>query len=110
MLVEEEGDKGADGGRRPVDLQLEWVLGKMPQKLFKLERLTPNLQPLSLPAGLTVRAALERVLRLPAVASKRYLTNKVRLHPHVRLSFLVPVNDYFRLCSSLSRWTDPSPG
>lgn len=77
MLVDEESDKGADGERCPVDLQLEWVLGKMPQKFFQMERLTPNLQPLSLPAGLTVKDALERVLRLPAVASKRYLTNKV---------------------------------
>ncbi len=36
-----------------------------------------SLQPLSLPVGLSVLPALERVLRLPAVASKRYLTNKV---------------------------------
>lgn len=77
MLVDEEVDDGADRGRCPVDLQLEWVLGKMPQKLFKMEHLSPSLQPLSLPAGLTVKDALERVLRLPAVASKRYLTNKV---------------------------------
>uniref|UniRef100_A0A672ZJ90 Phosphoribosylformylglycinamidine synthase n=1 Tax=Sphaeramia orbicularis TaxID=375764 RepID=A0A672ZJ90_9TELE len=70
------GDQ-ANGERCPVDLQLEWVLGKMPQKEFKMERLTPTLQPLVLPAGLTVKEALDRVLRLPAVASKRYLTNKV---------------------------------
>lgn len=44
---------------------------------FFLQREPPMLQPLILPAGLTVRQALERVLRLPAVASKRYLTNKV---------------------------------
>uniref|UniRef100_A0A4W6D2E1 Phosphoribosylformylglycinamidine synthase n=1 Tax=Lates calcarifer TaxID=8187 RepID=A0A4W6D2E1_LATCA len=61
----------------PVDLQLEWVLGKMPQKEFKMERLTPTHQVLALPAGLTVKDALDRVLRLPSVASKRYLTNKV---------------------------------
>ncbi|XP_068174777.1 phosphoribosylformylglycinamidine synthase isoform X2 [Antennarius striatus] len=73
VLVSDEGD----GERPPVDLQLEWVLGKMPQKVFKMERLKWNSQPLALPAGLTVRAALDRVLRLPAVASKRYLTNKV---------------------------------
>lgn len=82
MLLNDEagtGDQG-DGGRCPVDLQLEWVLGKMPQKRFKMERLTPSLQPLTLPAGLTVKDALDRVLRLPAVASKRYLTNKVHVH------------------------------
>ncbi|XP_008853975.1 phosphoribosylformylglycinamidine synthase [Nannospalax galili] len=61
----------------PVDLELDWVLGKMPQKEFFLQREPPVLQPLALPLGLSVRQALERVLRLPAVASKRYLTNKV---------------------------------
>ncbi|XP_058139495.1 phosphoribosylformylglycinamidine synthase isoform X2 [Dasypus novemcinctus] len=61
----------------PVDLELDWVLGKMPRKEFFLQRSPPRLQPLALPPGLSVRQALERVLRLPAVASKRYLTNKV---------------------------------
>ncbi|XP_070245550.1 phosphoribosylformylglycinamidine synthase isoform X1 [Bos mutus] len=61
----------------PVDLDLDWVLGKMPQKEFFLQRSLPLLQPLTLPPGLSVRQALARVLRLPAVASKRYLTNKV---------------------------------
>ncbi|XP_049622311.1 phosphoribosylformylglycinamidine synthase [Suncus etruscus] len=61
----------------PVDLELEWVLGKMPRKEFFLQRNPPSLQPLVLPPGLTVRQALDRVLRLPAVASKRFLTNKV---------------------------------
>lgn len=49
-----------------------------PQEFF-LQREPPMLQPLVLPPGLSVRQALERVLRLPAVASKRYLTNKVRV-------------------------------
>uniref|UniRef100_A0A8D0HRT0 Phosphoribosylformylglycinamidine synthase n=1 Tax=Sphenodon punctatus TaxID=8508 RepID=A0A8D0HRT0_SPHPU len=61
----------------PVNLKLEWVLGKMPRKEFALHRVTPALQPLSLPRNLSVVDALQRVLRLPAVASKRYLTNKV---------------------------------
>ncbi|KAM6164825.1 phosphoribosylformylglycinamidine synthase [Rhynchocyon petersi] len=61
----------------PVDLELEWVLGKMPRKEFFLQRHRPVLRPLALPPGLSVRLALDRVLRLPAVASKRFLTNKV---------------------------------
>lgn len=44
---------------------------------FFLQRSLPLLQSLTLPPGLSVRQALARVLRLPAVASKRYLTNKV---------------------------------
>uniref|UniRef100_A0A8C6WXJ2 Phosphoribosylformylglycinamidine synthase n=1 Tax=Neogobius melanostomus TaxID=47308 RepID=A0A8C6WXJ2_9GOBI len=59
------------------DGKLEWVLGKMPQKEFKMERLSLKHKPLVLPEQLTVKEALDRVLRLPAVASKRYLTNKV---------------------------------
>ncbi|KAM6921075.1 phosphoribosylformylglycinamidine synthase [Xenentodon cancila] len=79
VLVDDErgGGDQADQVRHPVDLQLEWVLGKMPQKEFRLERMASTHQPLVLPAGLTVKDALQRVLRLPAVASKRYLTNKV---------------------------------
>ncbi|XP_048244278.1 phosphoribosylformylglycinamidine synthase-like [Haliotis rufescens] len=61
----------------PVDLELEHVLGSMPRKVFKLEHMTPVLTPIKLPDNLLVRDALERVLRLPSVASKRYLTNKV---------------------------------
>ncbi|KAK4805222.1 hypothetical protein QYF61_011707, partial [Mycteria americana] len=66
-----------EGLPTPVNLELEWVLGKMPRKEFVLQRVAPTLRPLALPPGLSVRQALERVLRLPAVASKRYLTNKV---------------------------------
>lgn len=76
--AEEDSIALRDRGRYPVDLQLEWVLGKMPQKDFKMVRLAPSLQSLRFPVGLSVRDALDRVLRLPAVASKRYLTNKVR--------------------------------
>lgn len=63
--------------RHPVDLELEHVLGSMPRKVFQLRRYNPVLKPLSLPSALSVQLALDRVLRLPAVASKRYLTNKV---------------------------------
>jgi len=61
----------------PVDLELESILGNIPQKTFKLDREPRNLSPLSLPQDLTIRAALDRVLRLLSVGSKRFLTNKV---------------------------------
>ncbi|XP_065283087.1 phosphoribosylformylglycinamidine synthase [Dermacentor albipictus] len=70
-------EDGAPGKRNPVDLDLESVLGDMPRKVFKLDTETPILKPLSLPPGLQVTEALQRVLRLPSVASKRFLTNKV---------------------------------
>ncbi|XP_046748343.1 phosphoribosylformylglycinamidine synthase [Diprion similis] len=63
--------------RHPVDLELELVLGKMPKKMFNLDKHQVTSIPITLPVGLSVEAALDRVLRLPSVASKRYLTNKV---------------------------------
>jgi len=64
-------------GSTPVNLELKKVLGEMPQKRFILERAKPEREPLKLPGGLTVRDALDRVLRLVSVGSKRFLTNKV---------------------------------
>ena len=61
----------------PVDLDLEKVLGDMPQKPFKLDRFSIRTEPLTLPENLTVEKALDRVLRLVSVGSKRFLTNKV---------------------------------
>ena len=61
----------------PVDLDLEKVLGDMPQKPFKLDRFPIRTKPLTLPENLTVEKALDRVLRLVSVCSKRFLTNKV---------------------------------
>lgn len=61
----------------PFDLDLELVLGKMPRKVFKLDRKTPLLKELKLPDAISIFSCLERVLKLPSVASKRYLTNKV---------------------------------
>ncbi len=72
VVLHDEAD-----GNTPVDLDLEKVLGDMPQKKFRLDRIPPTLVPLSLPRNLTVRAALDRVLRLVSVGSKRFLTNKV---------------------------------
>lgn len=64
-------------GTTVVDLPLDLVLGKMPQKEFPMTRVFMPLEPLSLPEGLTVEMALDRVLRLLAVCCKRFLTNKV---------------------------------
>jgi phosphoribosylformylglycinamidine synthase len=61
----------------PFDLPLSLVLGKMPQKTFSFQTIPPTLIPLSLPADITIMNALDRVLRLLDVGSKRFLTNKV---------------------------------
>ncbi|XP_026380453.1 probable phosphoribosylformylglycinamidine synthase, chloroplastic/mitochondrial [Papaver somniferum] len=60
-----------------VDLELEKVLGDMPQKCFEFPRVVPAAEPLKIPPGTTLMDSLERVLRLPSVCSKRFLTTKV---------------------------------
>ncbi len=64
-------------GSTPVNLDLEKILGDMPNKTFVLDRVSRDLKPLELPEGLTIRDALDRVLRLLSVGSKRFLANKV---------------------------------
>jgi phosphoribosylformylglycinamidine synthase len=49
----------------------------MPQKTFEFTRRAEATDPLSLPSTATPEEALDRVLRLPAVCSKRFLTTKV---------------------------------
>ncbi len=61
----------------PVSLPLEKVLGDMPQKTFYMDRTPIHTQPLNLPENLTIMEAIDRVLRLVSVGSKRFLTNKV---------------------------------
>ncbi|XP_014278161.1 phosphoribosylformylglycinamidine synthase isoform X1 [Halyomorpha halys] len=62
----------------PFNLDLELVLGKMPRKKFLLEDRSPNyLHHLFISPETTVLQALNNVLRLVTVCSKRFLTNKV---------------------------------
>jgi len=61
----------------PVNLELEKILGKMPQKTFTDKNINLSSKPLRLPDGLTVKQALDRVLPLLSVGSKRFLTSKV---------------------------------
>ena len=60
-----------------VDLELEKVLGDMPQKTFEFQRVAHPQEPLDIAPGTTVMDSLKRVLRLPSVCSKRFLTTKV---------------------------------
>jgi phosphoribosylformylglycinamidine synthase len=66
-----------DDDSTPVDMALDHVLGDMPRKTFELERRRPDTRPLAFPPGLSPREALDRVLRLLSVGSKRFLTSKV---------------------------------
>lgn len=72
FVVHDERDNST-----PVNLNLSRVLGNMPQRTFEDKRLTYSLNPVVLPADVTIESALSRVLRNLAVGSKRFLTNKV---------------------------------
>lgn len=61
----------------PVDLELSKILGKMPQKKFEDMKTEAVFSPLVIPRGLSFAQALENVLKLPSVCSKRFLTSKV---------------------------------
>lgn len=64
-------------GSTPVDIELDVLLGEIPQKTFTDTRKQASSSSLELPADLTVEDALNKVLRLVSVGSKRFLTNKV---------------------------------
>ncbi len=64
-------------GSTPVDIDLEALLGKIPQKTFVDERSKRSFKPFELPGDVTVKDGLHNVLRLVSVGSKRFLTNKV---------------------------------
>jgi hypothetical protein len=53
------------------------VLGDMPKKTYDMKRMPFVNDPIAIPAGATAAAALDRVLKLPSVCSKRFLTTKV---------------------------------
>jgi phosphoribosylformylglycinamidine synthase len=50
----------------------------MPRKKFRFDRRIDALEPLDIAPNVTVSDALKRVLKLPAVCSKRFLTSKVK--------------------------------
>ncbi|XP_010543774.1 PREDICTED: probable phosphoribosylformylglycinamidine synthase, chloroplastic/mitochondrial [Tarenaya hassleriana] len=60
-----------------VDLELEKVLGDMPKKTFEFNRIVHAREPLDIAPGITLMDSLKRVLRLPSIGSKRFLTTKV---------------------------------
>jgi len=78
VVVEDPSAPHGSPGRTPVDLDLEAVLGKMPQKTFPSQRAPPLTLPFTLPLSTpTLASSFNRVLSLLSVGSKRFLTNKV---------------------------------
>jgi phosphoribosylformylglycinamidine synthase len=72
IIVHDEADDSF-----PVNLELSKILGKMPQKEFRDEKINSKLLALKIPQKLSFEKALENVLKLPSVCSKRFLVSKV---------------------------------
>ncbi|KAL9676468.1 hypothetical protein QQ045_004682 [Rhodiola kirilowii] len=77
LAVQKSQSNGLPPPPLAVDLELEKVLGDMPQKSFEFNRIVYPRDPLDIAPGATVMDSLKRVLRLPSVCSKRFLTTKV---------------------------------
>jgi phosphoribosylformylglycinamidine synthase len=82
VLGEVTGDKrfivtDSVTGTTPVDLELEPLLGGIPQKTFADQRRTVSHEPLTIAPDSRVVDLLRRVVSLVSVGSKRFLTNKV---------------------------------
>uniref|UniRef100_A0A8D8VXN4 Phosphoribosylformylglycinamidine synthase n=1 Tax=Cacopsylla melanoneura TaxID=428564 RepID=A0A8D8VXN4_9HEMI len=63
--------------QHPVDIHMDLICGKMPQKVFHLSRTSATPHSPSIPSNMSVIEALNNVMRLVSVGSKRFLTNKV---------------------------------
>ncbi|XP_071692127.1 probable phosphoribosylformylglycinamidine synthase, chloroplastic/mitochondrial [Rutidosis leptorrhynchoides] len=75
--IEKSKSNGLPQPRPAVDLELEKVLGDMPQKTFVFNHIENVREPLDIAPGITLMDSLKRVLRLPSICSKRFLTTKV---------------------------------
>ncbi|MGB5292627.1 MAG: AIR synthase-related protein, partial [Lysobacterales bacterium] len=64
-------------GTIPVDIDLDALLGSIPQKTFIDAHSNGRTKPVLLPRDITVKKALAKVFKLVSVGSKRFLTNKV---------------------------------
>lgn len=88
----------------PVDLDLDLVLEKMPPKTFIDTKTCDVLNELTFPSDITVRDAIDRVIRLVSVGSKRFLTNKVdRSRCYCSNTFYIQSSDF--RCSDRCRRT-----
>lgn len=61
----------------PVNMDLKKVLGGMPQKTFTSKTSERNLTPIEIPEKYSLQELVMKVLSLPSVGSKAFLTNKV---------------------------------
>jgi phosphoribosylformylglycinamidine synthase len=66
------GIEGTQSDANPIDIPLQVLFGKPPKMGRTFTRTHPQTQPLNL-EGITIADAVERLLRLPAIASKSFL-------------------------------------
>ncbi len=61
----------------PVNLSLQTILGELPKKRFRSDRMTREFTDILIPEDLSLFEAMVRTFRELAVGSKKFLTNKV---------------------------------
>jgi phosphoribosylformylglycinamidine synthase len=94
-----------------VDLNLQKVLEDLPQKTYRLQTIPKTLTPLRLPNE-EFGSMVGKVLRLPSVASKRYLVTKVDrsvgglvIQQQCVGPLQIPVSDYALMAQEFTRTT-----
>jgi len=104
MIVLHDKNDNSD----PVSLPLDKILGDLPKKEFKFQRIKKELNPLKIPSELTVYEALNLVLRHPTVCSKKFLTRKVDRSVTARVAQQqcvgpnqIPISDYSIMVQSV---------
>lgn len=60
-----------------VDLELEKILGKMPQKTFKFNSTHNYFNPIKIPNNLSIENIIKKIFKLPSVGSKGCFVRKV---------------------------------
>ncbi|XP_014382443.1 phosphoribosylformylglycinamidine synthase [Alligator sinensis] len=104
----QEGDPEEVGGcPTPVDLQLEWVLGKMPQKEFELAREQSVLRPLELTLGAATALGEQPIKGLldPSAGARLSVAEALTNLVFARVTHLRDVK-----CSGNWMWAAKAPG
>ena len=72
LVLKDTADEAPGSGGLPIDLPMSVLFGKPPKTERRFDTAPVELQPLDL-TGVTVADAVERLLRLPTIASKNFL-------------------------------------
>lgn len=76
-------------------MDLEKILGNMPRKTFLSNELNVIKEKINIPENETVLSLLKKIMRLPSVCSKRFLTTKV--DRHVTGNYIIATTNFINI-------------